>query len=130
MRCLALADDVAKRGMRVEFICREEPGNIINFIENCGYDVHRLSRGIGTQTDRILSQRYLEEHSQLINWLVVDHYDLDARWESHMRQLVQKIMVIDDMANRPHECDLLLNQNYGFSEGQYENLTPSHCIQL
>ncbi|MFQ5787183.1 MAG: UDP-2,4-diacetamido-2,4,6-trideoxy-beta-L-altropyranose hydrolase, partial [Thermodesulfobacteriota bacterium] len=130
MRCLTLANELSQKGATIKFICREEPGHMINHIEEQGYQVYRLPSGIDLETDLKLSKGYLEKHSRPIDWLVVDHYDMDIRWESCMRQSVHKIMVIDDMINRVHDCDILLNQNYGFFEEQYQGLVPNHCIQL
>jgi UDP-2,4-diacetamido-2,4,6-trideoxy-beta-L-altropyranose hydrolase len=62
---------------------------------------------------------------------VVDHYALDAIWESVLRTASKKIMVIDDLANRQHDCDLLLDQNYYINlEQRYKGLVPEHCITL
>jgi spore coat polysaccharide biosynthesis predicted glycosyltransferase SpsG len=44
-------------------------------------------------------------------WVIVDHYGLDAHWESAMRSRARRILVIDDLTNRPHDCALLLDQN-------------------
>ena len=46
------------------------------------------------------------------DWLVVDHYALDRRWERALRTRVGRILVVDDLADRPHDCDLLLDQNF------------------
>jgi len=59
--------------------------------------------------------------------LVVDNYELDHKYESWMRQHVKKIMVIDDLANRHHDCDILLDQTYGRSVKDYKPLVPDHC---
>jgi UDP-2,4-diacetamido-2,4,6-trideoxy-beta-L-altropyranose hydrolase len=59
------------------------------------------------------------------DWLVVDHYRLDAHFERHLRRLGLKILVIDDLADRPHDCDLLLDQNlYRNLEVRYRGLLP------
>jgi spore coat polysaccharide biosynthesis predicted glycosyltransferase SpsG len=47
--------------------------------------------------------------------LIVDHYALDIRWEDRLRPLCRRLMVIDDLADRSHQCDLLLDQNLGTS---------------
>ena len=66
-----------------------------------------------------------------LSWLVVDHYALDTRWEGQMRPFTGKIMVIDDLADRPHDCDLLLDQNQYKGLGRrYDGLVPNHCERL
>jgi len=65
-----------------------------------------------------------------INWLIVDHYGVDAAWELELRPFVDKIMVIDDLANRAHDCELLLDQNLGTTVPDYDELTPASCRTL
>lgn len=64
------------------------------------------------------------------DWLVVDHYTLDSRWESALRSCCKKIFVIDDLADRQHACDLLLDQNLGRTAADYANLVPERCPVL
>jgi UDP-2,4-diacetamido-2,4,6-trideoxy-beta-L-altropyranose hydrolase len=64
------------------------------------------------------------------DWLVVDHYALDQRWESALRPQYKKLLVIDDLADRPHGCDLLLDQNLGRQPQDYAGLVPTHCQVL
>jgi UDP-2,4-diacetamido-2,4,6-trideoxy-beta-L-altropyranose hydrolase len=64
------------------------------------------------------------------DWLVVDHYALEARWEEALAPHYQKLLVIDDLADRPHACDLLLDQNLGRQPGDYEGLVPAQCQML
>jgi UDP-2,4-diacetamido-2,4,6-trideoxy-beta-L-altropyranose hydrolase len=67
---------------------------------------------------------------QPVDWLVVDHYSLDGQWERTMRPLAKKIMVIDDLADRKHDCDLLLDQNLGRTERDYEGLINARAKLL
>lgn len=129
MRCLTLADELKQRGADISFICREEPGNLIDFIESKGYKVYHLPPGIDIQKDSRLCVDHLKERKD-INWLIVDHYELGAEWESFCRNFTNRIMVIDDLANRQHDCDLLLDQNLSFNEERYKGLLPDRCIQL
>jgi UDP-2,4-diacetamido-2,4,6-trideoxy-beta-L-altropyranose hydrolase len=59
--------------------------------------------------------------------LVIDNYELDQSYEKHFRLTAKKIFVIDDLANRIHECDILLDQTYGRDGEDYRNLVPKHC---
>jgi UDP-2,4-diacetamido-2,4,6-trideoxy-beta-L-altropyranose hydrolase len=61
------------------------------------------------------------------DWLVVDHYALDERWESALLPHYKKLMVIDDLADRPHVCNLLLDQNLGRQPQDYAKRVPAHC---
>ena len=67
-----------------------------------------------------------------MDWLVIDHYALDIHWESAIRDQCKRMMVIDDLADRPHLCDLLLDQNwFGFQpKDRYEALIPEGCERL
>lgn len=62
-----------------------------------------------------------------IDWLIVDHYALDKNWEARLRPFCSKLMVIDDLADRPHDCDLLLDQNLGREQSDYADHTPKAC---
>ena len=125
MRCLTLANEL-RQNAQVSFICRELPGNMCDYIEQQGYIVHRLPLDATKQTSEILAAE-----NGVIDWLIVDHYGLDAQWEMTMRPYVHRIMVIDDMANRSHDCDILLDQNlYVDMDNRYKDLVPPSCKQL
>jgi UDP-2,4-diacetamido-2,4,6-trideoxy-beta-L-altropyranose hydrolase len=118
MRCLTLADVLHQQGATVQFACYTEPGDLCDFIEHQGYSVQRLS----TRDARIRTS---------VEWLVVDHYALDASWEGQMRAYAKHMLVIDDLANRPHNCDVLLDQNlYHAMEHRYQDLVAPQCRQL
>jgi UDP-2,4-diacetamido-2,4,6-trideoxy-beta-L-altropyranose hydrolase len=127
MRCLTLADELKVRGAHATFICREAPGSFEDIIQKRGHTVRVLSDDSGSQeNDAIQTIQILS--SQKPGCLVVDHYGLDAKWEQQIRTSVSKIMVIDDLANRSHDCDFLLDQNFYFdAEKRYEKLLPPHC---
>ena len=58
------------------------------------------------------------------DWLVIDHYSLDKRWELEIKKYVPHLLVIDDLADRQHGCDLLLDQNLGRKREDYSGLIP------
>ena len=60
-------------------------------------------------------------------WLIVDHYGIDARWHKELRNQVDQIMVIDDLADRPLDCDILLDQTFGRKEEDYKDWVSPDC---
>jgi UDP-2,4-diacetamido-2,4,6-trideoxy-beta-L-altropyranose hydrolase len=132
MRCLTLADEMRSRGSHPLFLCRELPGDLISFIESRGYPVVRLkiAEDLCWEEDaRQCTSALLADGG--VEWLVVDSYNLDASWESLLRSAARRLFVIDDLADRPHDCDVLLDQNYYLDAAtRYDGLTPAHCRTL
>ena len=132
MRCLTLADDLLKQGVNISFITMDSPGNLSDLIKNSGYELHMLT--YKTSFDWFLDASEVKKilcQEDKPDWLIVDHYGLDERWECLVRQYVSRIMVIDDLANRSHDCDLLLDQNYYLGyQNRYDGLLPNHCVSL
>ncbi|MBU5441010.1 UDP-2,4-diacetamido-2,4,6-trideoxy-beta-L-altropyranose hydrolase [Paenibacillus sp. MSJ-34] len=139
MRCLMLAEELREVGGNIIFICREEAGNLRRFIENKGYPVKMIRHEIPhndpnfdlQKADAEATLNIINEIDAEIDWLIVDHYSLDEDWESRIRPRVNRLMVIDDLANRRHECDILLDQNFHVEpEMRYASLVPETCIKL
>lgn len=142
MRCLTLADELTAQGATCEFICREHPGNLIAYIQSKGYNVHSLSVCSNTDTD-LTHSKWLgatqaedaEACTSILSklqpdWLVVDHYALDTSWETELAPNYRKLMVIDDLADRQHACNVLLDQTYGRDACDYSELVPNNCSVL
>jgi UDP-2,4-diacetamido-2,4,6-trideoxy-beta-L-altropyranose hydrolase len=131
MRCLALAGALRERGAMVCFLCREEQGNLIELIEQQGYPVRRLP---GDTASWEKDAHYTSEtltREPAADWLIVDHYSLDHCWERDVRNHARRLMVIDDLANRLHHCDVLLDHNlYEEMETRYAGLVPRSCSLL
>lgn len=151
MRCLTLAKSLAANGAQCHFACREHPGNLIDFIRQQGFEVAALpmpkdqqptgdeaevsalahSAWLGCDWATDAAQTKVGAGGTANDWLVVDHYALDASWESAMRNMANKIMVIDDLADRRHDCDVLLDQNfYSDMNRRYDGKVPPHCQLL
>ena len=135
MRCLTLAQQIRAHGdADIRFICRDMPGHLAGLIRGHGYAVTLLRAGAHSHSfswqpdaGQVLDSLGLDT----IDWLVVDHYDLDSRWETMLRTKARHILVIDDLANRPHDCDALLDQNFRLNlEHRYDGLLPSDCTTL
>ena len=152
MRCLTLASALRDRDAAVSFICREHDGHLCDLIEERGFSVSRLPAfRAGTQTkdssapavwlgaswqeDAEQTRATIEASGEKPEWLVVDHYALNQRWESALRTSVGHIMVIDDLADRVHDCDILLDQNlvaqmHTRYTGKYTGKVPPACGML
>ncbi|MEZ5830995.1 MAG: UDP-2,4-diacetamido-2,4,6-trideoxy-beta-L-altropyranose hydrolase [Dongiaceae bacterium] len=126
MRCLTLADELRRHGASARFICRGEPGNLNALIQSRGYEVAVLA----SQEEELPGCAALLTGNRP-DWIIVDHYALGADWERAARHWTGKLLVIDDLANRNHDCDVLLDQNlYDGVEQRYAALVPRNCRQL
>jgi UDP-2,4-diacetamido-2,4,6-trideoxy-beta-L-altropyranose hydrolase len=150
MRCLTLAEALRERGAMCSFICREHPGNLLDLIRHRGFIAHALPFGRVHKMPQTTAQNQIQlPHAawlgedwevdarqslsilmdSTVDWLIVDHYSLDDRWERTVRTQ-RRMMVIDDLADRRHSCDLLLDQNLGRNNADYEKLVPPTCKVL
>lgn len=146
MRCALLGRYFRELGDDIFFLSRELPLHQIEQIEADRFKVFRLRApaetpagdsplfeqwlGVSPDDDACETLEILAGLSG-IDWLIVDNYALDARWEQRVRPFVKKIMVIDDLADRVHDCDLLLDQNfYDCYDSLYADLVPPHCAKL
>lgn len=146
MRCLTLADALHARGDECSFICRVHEGNLIELIRTRGYNVYLLpvvasnqkacspvegyAAWLGADWETDAKQTLLALADVDIDWLVVDHYALDAHWEKQLKSVCSHLMVIDDLANRHHDCNLLLDQNLNRNSEEYFGLVSIDCELL
>ncbi len=138
IRCVSLADELTKRGHTVTFISTECPGHYCDFIEKKGYEIHRLtSTPYGSsltveEKNKIDAKLTIEcLRGKTIDWLVVDSYLLGVKWEQELRHVVKRIMVIDDFVNRPHDCDILVDQDsLEVSQDRYVRLVGKDTLLL
>ena len=158
MRCRTLGRELQRRGAGIIFLCRRQPGDLISLLEqefpvlalpeqplaSCerleGRELYGAWLGCSQSTD---AAHCLEALGQAgihnASWLVVDHYGLDTEWEARLLAglagdgaSLPRLLVIDDLADRPHQADLLLDQNFfgEATEQRYQGLVPTHCRQL
>jgi UDP-2,4-diacetamido-2,4,6-trideoxy-beta-L-altropyranose hydrolase len=146
MRCLTLANALKEKGAEVSFICRPFAGHLGERIVADGHDLNMLplptqvikpfdplqtpyhANWLGESWETDLAQTQMKLNGEFFDWMIVDHYSLDARWESVMRTFTGKLMVIDDLADRSHDCDLLLDPTFGRTKEAYKSKVPDNCI--
>jgi UDP-2,4-diacetamido-2,4,6-trideoxy-beta-L-altropyranose hydrolase len=136
MRCLTLALALRQQGAECVFICREHVGNLLAHIRMQGFTVHALpyagtktgpgyAAWLGSSWKADAEQTLVTLNGRIADWLIVDHYALDIEWETQLRPACRHLMVIDDLADRQHDCDLLLDQNlYALPERRYVGRLP------
>lgn len=146
MRCLTMAGQLENEyNAEVHFICRELEGNLSNLVRDAGCHLHLLPRAeynpslknyeswltVTQEQDAYESKALLSDLRLRVDRIVVDSYAIDETWEKLMRPMTKEIFVIDDLANRPHDCDILLDQNeYLDKETRYKGLVPDKCKLL
>lgn len=146
MRCMTLAGILKDDGHECSFVCKGHNGNINALIQKNGFHVDVLESQSPSDVEKSLDVSYLTHGSWLgsswifdakatkkiliskkPDWLIVDHYALDKNWHKYVENDTKNIMVIDDLADRHHHCNILLDQNLGADIEKYRKLVPSKC---
>lgn len=151
MRCLTLARAALARGHQPAIVSRTMTPALADLVASHGVDLHRLPQtapkeqtgpiepalhhtqwlNMSQTTDAEQTCRVIEQEIGKPDWMVVDHYALDRQWEVPVSGICSKLLVIDDLADRTHVCDGLLDQNYyRHMEQRYCGLVPENCITL
>ena len=115
-RCLALADALVEAGWEIGFVCSAAARSIVP--------------ALGARGFAVVEPPAFEKAAARCDLLVVDDYRLDAAFESAARGWAKRILVIDDLANRRHDCDVLLDQSPGRERSAYAGLVPKECELL
>jgi UDP-2,4-diacetamido-2,4,6-trideoxy-beta-L-altropyranose hydrolase len=112
-RCLTLAEALSRLGWRCHGIVNREAVATVPALQ------HNPAMALSG-----------EDSVGAADWLIVDHYGLDASWETPQRRWAKSILVLDDLADRRHDCDILLDQTFGRAGADYDGLVPAACRRL
>lgn len=137
-RCLSLANYFSQIGYQCSFICKHHARGPFSLIESAGYPLYKLPLENGFEANDEYSewlgssehwdaQATLDLNLAKATLLVIDHYGISVKWEAEVANLAEKILVIDDLANRKHQCDYLVDTAIGRAREDYETLVPEHC---
>lgn len=121
-RCLALVTALASEGWRCAFAVRTQTHATVPELLSEGWPVLELSCEPADEP-RALATRW----PQGVDLLVADHYGRDSSFESACRGWAKRVLAIDDLGDRHHDADLLLDQSLGRNPEAYANLVPSGC---
>nr|WP_315265271.1 UDP-2,4-diacetamido-2,4,6-trideoxy-beta-L-altropyranose hydrolase [Moraxella osloensis] len=146
IRCLTLADQLKQQGHAITFICRQHDGHLADLIGQKGFAVqllatsgtadfikqHAHSEWLGASESDDFAECKPILQALKPDWLIIDHYAIGKNWEQQARRLLPnlKILAIDDLADRTHDCEILLDQNFGRKNKDYRPLVPSDCQRL
>ncbi len=139
MRCISLARLLVSKGASIRFVCFPLPNAIRDNILEIGCELKEIDDGhfvsVGGAERQSLDQssvwtlnRQMQDAKNTLNliadgnwdWIVVDHYSISDGWEGLIKEKVKNLLVIDDLANRKHNCDVLLDQTLGRAESDYK----------
>ena len=112
MRCLTLADYLRERGWECVFATTPETLQAVSFLRDSGY--------------RVISPQQAYD----CDVVIIDHYGLDSKTEAFFKSFAKRIIVIDDLADRTHHCDVLIDQTFGREVTDYKNLVPAEALIL
>ncbi len=134
MRCLCLADVLRARGAECHFLSAELPHELAARVARHGHGVHGLPAWAGRDlaadatADAVASAAVVGALGAAV--VIVDHYRLDAAWEAALRRVGVALIAIDDLADRAHDVDLLIDANAGREASDYRGWVPPHCRVL
>jgi UDP-2,4-diacetamido-2,4,6-trideoxy-beta-L-altropyranose hydrolase len=132
MRCAALGMRLMARGASIHFVCSGLPDPLADWLRDRGFGLTVLPAADITDWHADLASTCaVARQVGHVDLLIVDHYRLDQAWECGMRSHVQRILVIDDLADRDHDCDLLLDQNlHEDAQNRYKQHVPPGTRQF
>jgi UDP-2,4-diacetamido-2,4,6-trideoxy-beta-L-altropyranose hydrolase len=143
MRCLTLAVKIRELGFDVYFICRQISSELVADIEGKNINVIRLPSaqpnstkeeylhsswlGVSQAQDAEDTLSFLRSNShqrrRRPKMIVVDHYAIAAPWEKIISHLCP-VFAFDDLNDRAHHVDLLLDPTIGKVSSAYNGLVP------
>lgn len=144
MRCLTLAHAIHKQApASIYFFTRKAKGNINKLIVDSGFKLVEMQPPISVKGTMLAHSTWLgatqekdaEEFLQLtaklaitcFDYLIIDHYGIDQIWQKKVNNHTKKTVVIDDLGDRIHQCDYLLDQTYNCPNNKYDSLVPEQC---
>ncbi|WP_225580911.1 UDP-2,4-diacetamido-2,4,6-trideoxy-beta-L-altropyranose hydrolase [Acidovorax sp. ACV02] len=127
-RCLALAARLHARGIHCHFVGTETLRYWVAGIEAAGHQTSLIPEGLEAREDAAATLRALGTLRP--DWLVIDHYGLDARWHEAVRRAAPRLLAIDDLANRPLAVDAVLDPSPCAEAAAYRALSTEGCELL
>lgn len=136
VRCLNLAKSLIAQNSKVTFISRALDSSLSKLVNNAGCRVVDLSlqnRSMDQSPDDYSTWLGVSQYDDICQCLdviddkknasiIVDHYGVNEEWFNEAKKKCEKLVVIDDLANRTLNVDLVVNQNPGWTKFDYAHL--------
>jgi len=130
-RCMYLANELRTlKKAKIIFYCKKLKGNFNYLLKKNNFDVVTFpeKKRLTTKdmrpnhfkrwSDKIQRNEtnYIKKKlKKKVSFIFVDHYGLDFVWEKAIKDLTDKVVVIDDIADKKHFCNCYINCNNYFS---------------
>ncbi|HVQ01213.1 MAG TPA: UDP-2,4-diacetamido-2,4,6-trideoxy-beta-L-altropyranose hydrolase [Candidatus Thermoplasmatota archaeon] len=133
MRCLALSEELRHRGHECSFLLKVVHPEVLERIKKFGCASYLLPRTASLQQDLDSVIEYAFDNT--VDWLITDHYNIDASYVKEIKHQGFHVLSIDDTAQMHYFSDIVVNQNIGaeklaFSAEPYTTLLlgPSYVM--
>ena len=130
-RCISIAVALKKRGHLCFFICQEMNNYFLSILDYHSFKLINLPKNsLISDKDQLFEASNLTEKIKKnkihIDVLFVDVYKINAVWEEKIKTSTDKLFAIDDLANRDHYVDYIIDQNAGRTETDYKIHNLNH----
>lgn len=147
MRCLSIADALYRHNFKILFIAQTLSDSLLGILKDRGYKfvaintlsgmgIHSFKKEINNIWSQQAQEKDAKETIKILNqkickMMFVDHYFLSQPWEKTIRPYAEKLIVIDDLADRIHHCDILMDDNLmPGMKNRYEGMVDGECRLL
>ena len=128
MRCLTLARALSAKGATCGFVESRTAAPILRRFGWPAQTTLAIARAEAAEDLVAEAGRFAERFDADV--VVIDHYGLDSSAEARLRADGRRIVVLDDLANRRHDCELLVDPSYGRKAEDYHDLIPDSAAAL
>lgn len=123
-RCLTLADHARTCGYRVSLLIDHEAESLL-----AGH-IHPETEIILLASPKATDIKAVLETTSGPHWLCLDRYDVSSEFEAACKTPKTRLLVIDDLADRNHDCDILVDQTIGRDQTDYQGLVADTTVLL
>jgi len=111
IRCLALSEELTKRGYDCNIFSKIENEELISRIFKNKINFQKIKPKATLEEDKNTVIKFSNEND--IDWIITDHYGLSSEYIKELKKNNFKVLSIDDTAQIHYYSDIILNQNIG-----------------